>query len=106
MKQLKQNIAIKDRYLSYLFDIFETDIGKIPAKIILYGSRSNGCFYSTSDIDLAVESTQLTSIMLANIREGLHESHIPYKIDIVNFHEVSKELQSDIKSEGKIIWEN
>lgn len=64
MKKTALNIAIEDRYLNYLIDIFDSEIGSIPTKIILYGSRAIKNFHPTSDIDLAVKSAGLSPVYI------------------------------------------
>lgn len=71
-------------------------------KVVLFGSRSRGDFYKTSDIDLAVSGGNISSFSLA-VDE---ETSTLLKYDIVNMDgPVQKELQDSIKREGIILYE-
>ncbi len=103
MPQITQDIALKDRYLKQLIKIFETVIDGESVELFLYGSRATGSHDKTSDIDLAVISSQLSPFTLSKLREALHESHIPYKMDLIDFNKAHESLRHDILNEGVLI---
>ncbi len=73
-------------------------------ELILYGSRAAGTAHSGSDYDVAIKATeQIPPRILAVIREQLEESNIPNKIDIVDYHNISVELKTNIDKDG-IRW--
>lgn len=73
-------------------------------KIYLFGSRSRGEHYKTSDIDIAVEGASKISTIL--FKEALEESKIIHNVDVIYLEEASENLKEEIKKSGKIIWKN
>ncbi len=71
-------------------------------RIYLFGSRARGDERMHSDIDIAIDGDTLLSSKLSQVRDVIEESHIPYKVDLV---ELSKApyLKKVIEKEG-IAW--
>ena len=95
-----------DRYQAMIIEILEEKLAGMKAKVYLYGSRARGTEYEVSDIDLAIKSKDLSAIQLSQLKEAFHESHIPYKIDLVDFNKVDKDLKENVQKEGILVWEN
>lgn len=76
-------------------------------KIILFGSRARGIFKKTSDIDLAIMDPDWTDSDINLTKHALEEGlKTPLKIDLVNFHTLSKSRLKDIiREEGQVIYE-
>lgn len=73
-------------------------------KIILYGSRARGDYNKHSDIDLALDNGQkIERIDVGEVSDLLQASHIPYKIDVVDLHNISETMRAIIIKEG-IPW--
>lgn len=49
----------------------------------VFGSRALGTFKDSSDIDLALEGTDLSITTIAQIQDQLEQSSLPYKVDLV-----------------------
>lgn len=74
------------------------------AKIYLFGSRVRGKHSQWSDIDLAIDTGEKVShLIVGEVIGVLAGSDIPYKIEVVDFHSVSKEMQQSILDE-RILW--
>lgn len=72
--------------------------------VYLFGSWARGEATSRSDIDLAVESrTPLPPGTLARLRERLEESHIPYRVDVVDLRKTDAVFRQRVLKEG-IVW--
>lgn len=97
---------MKDRYLKWLIEAFEQNAGSAKAELYMYGSRVKGTENRGSDIDLAVKSVELSPAALSRIRESLHESHIPFKIDLVELSKVNEAFRKEIEKDGILIWRN
>lgn len=95
-----------ERTYKRLRKILDTHLGGQKAKVYLFGSRAIGDEHRSSDIDLAIQSTGKSRLRYSQIKEAFHESHIPYKVELVNFDNVNKELRKNIMEEGILIWEN
>lgn len=77
------------------------------AKIYLFGSRARLTHHSRSDIDIALDAGKKIEprYRVGELRSMLVESHIPYKIDIVDIYMTSDDMRKAIL-EDKIIWKD
>jgi predicted nucleotidyltransferase len=74
--------------------------------VYLFGSSATGATRRGSDIDVAVEPRRpLPSRVLADLRETLEESTIPYEVDVVDLSEASPQFRQRVKREG-IVWKD
>ncbi|HBE03736.1 MAG: hypothetical protein A2096_17930 [Spirochaetes bacterium GWF1_41_5] len=63
--------------------------------IILFGSRASGENEYNSDYDICiVDNCSVTNLTM--IKTDIEDSNIPYKVDIVNYNNVSIELKLNI----------
>lgn len=75
-------------------------------KIILYGSRARGDNTRTSDIDVALDAgKKLDTLAVSEARSMLSESYIPYKIDLVDVHNIPQDMKKKVLKDG-IVWKN
>ena len=79
-------------------------LGDTEVTVYLFGSWARGEATPGSDIDLAVESrTPLPPGLLARLRERLEESHVPYRIEVVDLREADPIFRRRVLEEG-ISW--
>lgn len=73
-------------------------------KVCIFGSRARGDYKSTSDIDIAIFSQNISSTTMNIIRDEIDMLDTIYKSDIVHFEKLlKKELQHNILNEGVFI---
>lgn len=90
----------KNKILGILMILFP------DAKIYLFGSRVLDNHSKYADIDIAIEEDK--AIRPGRIGEAINmlaESSIPYKVDIVDYKSISKDMQNFIKRDG-VIWKS
>jgi len=69
-----------------------------------FGSRVNGNHKDYSDLDLAlVGAAKLDIAVIGNLREAFEESDIPFRVDIIDWHAISKEFQKIILSKYEVL---
>lgn len=74
------------------------------ATIYLFGSRARGTHSEWSDIDLALDSgVKISHDIIGEILGILAGTDIPYKIEVVDFHSVSQQMQQSILDE-RVLW--
>lgn len=74
------------------------------ARVYLFGSRARGEARRASDIDVAIlPLNPLPPGLLSSIRESLEESHVPYKVDVVDLSQVEPTFRERVEREG-IPW--
>lgn len=95
-----------DHYLNKLRRILTDFFKKYDVAIYLVGSRAKGEYRRHSDIDIAIEPRQeLPEGLIANLREQIEESTIPYKVDIINLRTTSDEFRKQILK-GAVKWKD
>lgn len=76
------------------------------AKIILYGSRARGDFQPGSDIDVALDAGEkIDDLLMSKIIIAIDDSALAIPFDIVDFNNVSAEMQNKIIQDG-IVWKS
>lgn len=72
--------------------------------LYLFGSWVRSQATKASDIDLAVDApSPLPPGLLAQLREKLEESHIPYRVEIVDLRKTDNAFRQRVLNEG-IRW--
>ena len=77
-------------------------------KIILYGSRAEGNFKETSDIDLAIFGKNWNDTDINLMKNKLEEEiSTPLKFDLIHFEHIQKtSLRKMILQKGKTLYES
>jgi hypothetical protein len=78
-------------------------LGSQRARVYLFGSWASGTQRRASDIDIAIEAqAKLPAEILARLREALEESHVPYRVDVVDLAEVDASFRARALREGHL----
>ncbi len=71
------------------------------AKIIVFGSRIHGTAKPWSDLDLAIKAkSPLDWKLLADIKEAFQESELPFRVDIVDWNDITPAFRKAIETNG------
>ena len=71
------------------------------ANIYLFGSRANGSFRETSDIDIAIDAgVEQKRTLISEVSDILNASHIPYSIDILDLNSLDLNFKKNILTNG------
>ena len=69
-----------------------------------FGSRVVGTPKDYSDLDLALVGTaKLDAAALESLREAFEESDIPFRVDVLDWHAISKDFQKVILSKYELL---
>ncbi len=69
-------------------------------KVFLFGSRARNDSSTFSDVDIGFVSRSNIEKDLAILKEAIEESHLPYKVDLVDLS-TDKKLFEIVMKEGK-----
>jgi len=73
-------------------------------KLVLFGSRARRDARAASDIDLAIRAkVRVPADLLAEARQALEDSSVPFRIDLLDYATASPELRRAIDRDG-IEW--
>jgi predicted nucleotidyltransferase len=74
------------------------------AQVRAFGSRVIGKAKPYSDLDLVIMTkTKVNSKVLMKLKEEFEESDVPFRVDIVDWHRISKEFKRIIQEQYEII---
>jgi predicted nucleotidyltransferase len=69
-----------------------------------FGSRVSRAAKGYSDLDLAVvASGKLNDDILRHLREAFEESDLPFRVDVLDWHDISPDFQEVIEKEYEVI---
>ena len=80
----------------------------LPAstKAWVFGSRATGRARRYSDLDLAIDAgRRLTLDEIAGLTEAFSDSDLPYKVDLIDWHEIDDRWRQMIVAERVILTE-
>ncbi len=96
------NLFIKQEHLDMLRSIFKQ---YCPcAEVWAYGSRFGGDAHEGSDLDLVVKTFGDKKCTLAELKELLNDSNIPFLVDILEFDKIPVSFQNEIKRNYTVIY--
>ncbi len=95
-------LNVKPEHLKMLTDIFENYCPN--AEIWAYGSRVNGDSHDGSDLDMVVKNFNDENKNIAELRQMLNDSNIPFLMDISEFDRMPNYMQSEILKNYVIIY--
>lgn len=94
-----QKIDVATRDLENLRAILRKHVPE--REVVAFGSRVTGAAKPFSDLDLAVMGAALIpSAVLANLKEDLDESDLPFKVDIVEWACTSESFRKIIERDA------
>ena len=103
-QQVTTASAVATRALEEVRRIVLDVVGEKNVKVYLFGSWARGEATRLSDIDVAIDpSATFPRGTLARLREQLEESHVPYRVDVVDLTRTSPEFRQRVLTEG-VLW--
>jgi predicted nucleotidyltransferase len=96
--------SYRERALARVKALVLEDLARWDVAVYLFGSSATGAIRPGSDVDVAVEPrAPLPPRVLADLRETLEESTIPYEIDVVDLSQASPQFRERVRREG-VVW--
>lgn len=90
-------IDLDEKYVNFIKKAFDERLNNY--KLYLFGSRAKGRARKYSDIDLAVDSPELTDKIKSDLEIYFTDSTIPYEIDIVDLNNISEKFKNIISDD-------
>ncbi len=75
--------------LAKIKTIIRTYLPDQSYRLFLFGSRVAGYAKPYSDFDIGIAGPRVPQITIGTIKDALEESNLPYKVDVVDFTDVS-----------------
>lgn len=101
MEREAVDLSTRVRALARVREIVLSAVGNRDVRVYLFGSSVAGSVRRSSDIDVAIDVRgQRPASLVAEIREALDESDVPYDVDVVDLSEAAPEVRAQIEREG------
>ncbi len=96
-------ISVSSDELNIITNILNTYIKK--GKVYAFGSRYKNNNRKFSDFDIAVDIGEKLSFELLNIlQDAFEESDLPYRVDIIDYNNISDKFKNIIDCGKEIIY--
>jgi len=87
---------MKRDYLDIVKKIVLKHVPATEFAVFLFGSRAVGNATALSDIDVGIFGMRpLPSIIMADLESDLEDSIVPFKIDLIDFHQVDEVFKDE-----------
>ncbi|MBI2252699.1 MAG: nucleotidyltransferase domain-containing protein [Armatimonadetes bacterium] len=97
---------MENKYLLKLKEIVIDFLKDEEARIILFGSRARKEDYISSDIDIGIiPYRRIDQMKITLLREKIENLNIPYKVEIVNFQDISEDFKH-LALKDAVIWKD
>jgi len=104
---MKSKSTVYESSLELLKGIVKDVFKGENVKVVLFGSRARGDYFETSDMDVGILlKGETNKNKVALLREKIENSNIPYKVDVVDLSQASREFTDKALKEGLVIWKS
>ncbi len=85
-----------NKYLAELKNLILEALKNERVKVFVFGSRARGDNYQASDVDIGyIPYDNFDTKKITFLKEKFENSNIPYKVEMVNFNEVSEDFKNE-----------
>lgn len=92
---MNNTLTLSHKHLLILQDIFASH-----SNAYVFGSRAKGTAKEFSDLDVCFIREKPTSdVEISLIREKCEESNLPFVVDIIDYHQISKSFQQIVEKD-------
>jgi len=102
----KEVCVTENDYMTKVKRLVLSSLQGEKVKIIMFGSRARQDNHATSDVDIGIiPQGKMSSRKITLLRERIEQLNVPYKVEIVNFAEVSEDFKKEALKEV-IVWKD
>ena len=98
-------IDVRPDHKQLVLDILRANLPP-SAKVWVFGSRATGQARGYSDLDLAIDAgRRLTFDEMARLSEAFSDSDLPYRVDLIDWHNIDDRWRQTIAIERVALTE-
>lgn len=90
-------IDLEKRYIDFIKNTISSMIHNY--KLYVFGSRAKNRAKKYSDIDLAIDSQELTPQIKTKLEFTFENSTLPYEVDIINLNDIDNKFKDLIQKD-------
>lgn len=91
--------GLEERHLNFIKETLKKYIQNPKAKFYIFGSRARGKFREYSDVDIAIDSPDLTPTIKSQLELEFENSTFPYEVDIVDLNNIKETFKTLIQED-------
>ena len=91
--------GLEDRHLNFIKETLKKYIPNPVAKFYIFGSRARGKYREYSDVDIAIDSPDLTASIKSKLELEFENSTFPYEVDIVDLNSIKENFKDLIQDD-------
>ncbi len=91
--------GLEERHLDFIKETLKKYISNPEAKFYIFGSRARGTYKEYSDVDIAIDCSNLTSIIKSKLELEFENSTFPYEVDIVDLNNIKENFKTLIQDD-------
>ena len=91
--------GLEDRHLNFIKETLKKHIPNTDAKFYIFGSRARGKYREYSDVDIAIDSSDLTPAIKSRLELEFEDSTFPYEVDIVDLNNIKESFRNLINDD-------
>ena len=91
--------GLEERHLNFIKETLKKYIPNPEAKFYIFGSRARGKFREYSDVDIAIDSSDLTPTIKSKLEIEFENSTFPYEVDIVDLNNIKENFRNLIQDD-------
>lgn len=90
-------IDLEEKYINFIKNTISSMIHNY--KLYIFGSRAKNRAKKYSDIDLAIDSQELTPQIKTKLEFTFKNSTLPYEVDIINLNDIDNKFKDLIQKD-------
>lgn len=95
--------ASRAHFLEEARQIVARVLADTVANVYLFGSFAWGKQHRGSDLDIAIEApAPLPVTLMSDLQEAFEESHIPYRVDLVDLADTEPAFRERVRQTGRV----
>lgn len=91
--------GLEERHLNFIKETLKRYIPNPEAKFYIFGSRARGKYREYSDVDIAIDSSDLTPTIKSRLELEFENSTFPYEVDIVDLNNIKESFRNLIQDD-------
>ena len=96
-------ISVSSKEFDIIINILHSHIKK--GKVYAFGSRYKNNNRKFSDFDIAIDTGEKLSFeFLTALKDAFEESDLPYRVDIIDYNNISDKFKNIVDSGNEIIY--
>lgn len=91
--------GLEERHIIFIKETLKKYIPNPEAKFYIFGSRTKEKYREYSDVDIAIDSPDLTPTIKSKLELEFENSTFPYEVDIVDLNNIKENFKNLIQED-------